>query len=447
MKRKINRYLIWAVLLTMVATLVTTVMIFHHMYRKQVIQDLRLQAKLLCCAFATGEELGEHITNPPEEMRITVICSDGEVIYDSQAELKTMENHGNRSEIQEAEQNGEGYAVRESDTLGRAMYYYAYRMEDGSVLRISKEENSIWSLFNYTMYGVILVGVLMLLLCMVFSRYLTNSLIRPIERMAEDLERAAEQNPYEELAPFVQTIQSQHRDILKNAGMRQEFTANVSHELKTPLTSISGYAELIATGLAGEGESRRFAGIIHQNADRLLTLINDIIRLSELDSGHSDLVFEELDLYELAEKSVNLLAMSAEKHDVTLKLEGKPAVMCGNKEMIEELLYNLCDNAIRYNKPGGSVLVTVYPECLPDGDGAAVVSVKDTGIGIPQESRSRIFERFYRVDKSRSKATGGTGLGLAIVKHIVMQHDAGIEVESEEGKGTVMRVIFKTSGG
>lgn len=219
--------------------------------------------------------------------------------------------------------------------------------------------------------------------------------------------------------------------------MRQEFTANVSHELKTPLTAISGYSELIENGMANAQDITRFAAGIHKNAKRLLTLINDTIRLSELDAT-SEVPFEALNLYDIATTSVDMLQINAEKHQVSLYLEGEPCEIRGDKQMMEELLYNLCDNAIRYNNKGGKVWVRVTREA----EGEICLQVKDTGIGIPKEHQERIFERFYRVDKSRSKSTGGTGLGLAIVKHIVAKHGARLELNSGVGKGTTIRIFF-----
>jgi len=224
---------------------------------------------------------------------------------------------------------------------------------------------------------------------------------------------------------------------MKGARMRQDFTANVSHELKTPLTVISGYSELMENGMATPEDVTRFSHEIHKNATRLLTLINDILRLSELDTGNSGPDFEKINLYESARVCVSMLSLNAEKHDVSLSIEGNPCYVYAGKQMIEELLYNLTDNAIRYNEPGGTVVVEVKEE----GD-KVVLTVKDTGIGIPKEHCNRIFERFYRVDKSRSKQTGGTGLGLAIVKHVVEQIGATISLQSEVGQGTEIQVEF-----
>lgn len=527
MKKKINLYLLVAVFLTLTATLVMATAVFHHMYREQILDDMRTHAELLGALVSSGEELGERYENDDRTLRVTAIGADGEVLFDSQAGGEPLGNHADRPEVRSAEQDGEGYAVRHSDTLNRDMYYYAIQLENGDVLRISKEEDNIWSVFQRTIRGIVGIGVLMFLVCLALSHGVTGSLVRPIERMAEDIDRADEVKVYEELIPFVTTIRKQHEDILKGARMRQEFTANVSHELKTPLTSISGYAELIETGIAGEKEVQRFAGEIHRNAKRLLTLINDIIRLSELDAQHLETTesFTAVDLYELAASCVESLRVNAETHGVVLTCTGRRAVVRGSREMLEELLYNLCDNAIRYNHPGGKVEIAVgtAAECLrgswlgrenpaerslaenkltesevsakkhlsenklteskvsakkhlsenkmaadkrstenesversrresdqPGGvddsgadlENTPTLVVRDTGIGIPKESRERVFERFYRVDKSRSKQTGGTGLGLAIVKHIVAQHHAQLTLQSEEGAGTEIYVKF-----
>ena len=222
-----------------------------------------------------------------------------------------------------------------------------------------------------------------------------------------------------------------------NAKLRQEFTANVSHELKTPLTAISGYAELIENGMiSSDDEIRRMAGEIHNNSGRLITLINDVIRLSELDE-EQDEILEKVPLSVVAQSSVKMLQINAEKHHVTLTFEGEDAFIWGTRQMVDEVVYNLCDNAIRYNKENGSVTVRVYRE-----NGRAVLQVQDTGIGIPQECQERIFERFYRVDKGRSKLTGGPGLGLAIVKHILMRLKGELKLVSTPGQGTIITIAF-----
>lgn len=437
MKKKINRYLLLTVFLTLMATLLMAVAIFHHMYREQVINDMRTYTELIKGMVPSAEALEENYSNSVSDMRVTVIAPDGTVEYESSTEEHRLGNHSDRPEVLEAENYGEGYAVRHSDTLDSDMYYYAVRLDSGDILRVSKEEASIWRVFGSTMVGIVGIAVLMFIVCFLLARYITDSLIHPIERLAGNIDNIKGINTYEELVPFITTIQQQHMDILKAAKMRQEFTANVSHELKTPLTSISGYAELIETGIAGENDVRRFAKEIHRNSKRLLTLINDIIRLSELDSDQMEVSYGEVDLYAIAQTCVEMLQLNAENHSIKIECHGERSFVHANKEMLEELLFNLCDNAIRYNRLGGRVDVIVEK----GADGTALI-VRDTGIGIPKECQERIFERFYRVDKSRSKLTGGTGLGLAIVKHIVAQHHAVLDLKSEYGKGTQITVTF-----
>ena len=243
--------------------------------------------------------------------------------------------------------------------------------------------------------------------------------------------------PYKELIPFVQTIKEQQKKKMETAQMRQEFTANVSHELKTPLTSISGYAEMIETGLAQPEDIPVFAEKIHSESQRLLELIGDIMKLSELDESKKDLFFERIDLAQIVQETKARLQLQAQKAQVSILTEGTPALVKGNQKLLEELTFNLCDNAIRYNHPGGSV--TMRTACQ---EGRALLIVSDTGIGIAPDHQNRVFERFYRVDKSRSKETGGTGLGLAIVKHIAIQHQALLSMKSKPGEGTKITVSF-----
>lgn len=437
MKRKINKMLVLIATLAIFLTMLLITVVYYDLFRRQVMEDLSSYAALLK-AYSSQEEIRSISEEMGEEnVRVTLVGADGMVEYDSQANQELMENHRQREEIAEALETGEGQAVRKSETLSRNTFYYAVRLQDGGVLRVSKDARSIYSVFVRALPSLVVIFVILVALCMVMAHFLTGKLVAPIEQLAGNLDAHNEIGDYEELTPFINMIREQHQDIMKNARMRQEFTANVSHELKTPLTSISGYAELIETGMASETDVVRFAHGIHNSANRLLTLINDIIRLSELDGTEEVVAFERLNLYELASTCVDMLAMNAEKHDVTISIKGSECYIDGNKQMIEELLYNLCDNAIRYNNAGGKVEVEVYYR-----NGHSCLAVKDTGIGIPKEHQERIFERFYRVDKSRSKSTGGTGLGLAIVKHIIAKHNARLELESELGKGTTIRVFF-----
>lgn len=437
MKKKINIRIVSLALLAIVSTMLFVTITYNNLFKQQMMDDLHLYAK-----FIAGYETTEDIYAVAEDMkaeglRITLLDNEGNVLLDSEADVSRMDNHATRPEIEEAMRNGEGQTVRMSQTLGKSTYYFAKQIETGRILRVSREAKNIFSFFAMLTPSLIVICVVLAIMSFVIAHFLTKSFLKPIEQLAENLENNEEITHYEELEPFVQMIREQHADILKSAKMRQEFTANVTHELKTPLTSISGYAELIETGMASDADVTRFAQGIHTNANRLLILINDIIRLSELDSAEEEVIMERLDLYEMAATCVEMLEPNAEKHGVTISLTGERSWVMGNRMMVEELLYNLCDNAIRYNNVNGGVTVDVRTEKED-----TILTVSDTGIGIPKEHQERIFERFYRVDKSRSKSTGGTGLGLAIVKHIIAKHRAQLEVESEPGKGTTMRVRF-----
>ena len=437
MKKKINIQFLAIAFLAIVATWLLAAVVFYELFKQEIMGDLESYAKLLTGTGALEQmEKGDrHIE--ADDLRISLIESDGSVIFDSNVDIGFMENHADRPEFVEALEKGEGTVIRRSPTVGRNTFYYAVRTDRGSVLRIAKEGGSMLSIFASAIPVILIIAVLLFGLCMVLARYLTRALVAPIEHMAEHIDQIPQDGVYRELLPVVQKIREQHEAILQSAQIRQEFTANVSHELKTPLTAISGYSELIESGMTKEEDTRRFAREIHRSSKRLLTLINDILRLSELDAADAEITREEVDLYGLAQNCVDMLQVNAEKLQVSVLLEGHPMYVFANRGMMEEVVYNLCDNAIRYNNVNGTVVVRVTEE-----EGRKILSVRDTGIGIPREHQERIFERFYRVDKSRSKSAGGTGLGLAIVKHIVAQHGAELQLESEAGVGTEIRVVF-----
>lgn len=445
MKKKIHREFAVVAMSTILLTTVLVTAVFYNFFQKEIIDELKtythvLQGTGVFDVMEPSEGVRIGTTGFPE-IRVSVIGSDGSVLYDNDVDIGGMDNHSSRPEVAEALRDGSGQSVRRSDTMDQNAFYYAVRLDNGSVLRVAKEASSIWRVFKSALPIVVMIALAEFLLCFLLSGRATRMLMEPIDYLAEHLDECEEIPVYKELIPFVSTIRKQHEDIMKNAKMRQEFTANVSHELKTPLTSISGYAELIEHHMVSAGDIPRFAGEIHRSSVRLLNMINDIIKLSELDVMEQDsLTFDRVPLYQLAENCVNMLQVNAEKHQVTICLQGTPCSIAGNREMVEETLYNLCDNAIRYNNVGGTVTVTVEPL----GDKVRLC-VEDTGIGISKVHQERIFERFYRVDKSRSKATGGTGLGLAIVKHIVAQHDAQLTLESEEGKGTKITILFENA--
>lgn len=445
MKKRINLQFMILTLAAIIATVTMSTVVFYGVLEREILNDLKTYTQLM-----VETDAWEIITDPVHvgeqsagsqvsQLRITLIGAKGEVIFDNSADVEIMENHKERPEISDAFKNGEGFAIRKSETLEKSSFYYAKLLNNGSVLRVAKEVKSLYSLFLSMFPLIAVICIFLFAICIILSNILTKSIVRPIEHLADNLDDLESAHVYKELVPFVATIRRQHEDIMRNANMRQEFTANVSHELKTPLTSISGYSELIESGMATEDDVKRFAKEIHKSSKRLLSLINDIIRLSELDQTSSEETFESVDLYETAQNCIDMLKMSAQKNNVTLSIEGESKIVTANGQMIEELIYNLCDNAIRYNNPDGTVTVAIKE----DYDNI-YVEVKDTGIGISDEHKERIFERFYRVDKSRSKSTGGTGLGLAIVKHIVARHEnAEIKLESEVGKGTTVTVAFK----
>ncbi len=437
MRKKIHIQFMLITAIAILCTVFFSLCVSYDMIKDQVMEEIRSYAYLLRDINVNENISWESFESIQDELRITVVEEDGSVIYDNYADKTLMDNHAGREEVQEALAYGEGFAVRNSDTLAENLFYFAVSMEGGAVIRVAKQASNAWGVLLRLIPLVSCIVILLFILCAILARFSTNRLIAPVENVAEHINNLEDVEIYEELRPFVATIQRQHEDILKSATMRQDFTANVSHELKTPLTSISGYAELMENNLVDAENITNFARSIHQNADRLLTLINDIIRLSELDAIPQVPEFEELDLYKIAQNCVQLLQVNAQNHNVRILLNGDMQMVYANRQMMEELIYNLCDNAIRYNKPEGSVEVNVF-----QSKRGVVLAVKDTGIGIPCEHQERIFERFYRVDKSRSKETGGTGLGLAIVKHIAVVHDAALELVSEPEVGTQIQVIF-----
>lgn len=438
MKQFIN---IRIMILSTAAILLTAVfctLAYYNVFRQEVMDNLKICIRLLSekemiKEKETLESYAEKLYD--DDFRLTLIRPDGRVVFDNVAKVEGLDNHKSRVEIEQAMKKGEGESIRRSATINRTNYYYAIRLKDGSILRASRESHSMINIFWHALPMIILAVIVLVFSCYFISRLWTMRLLGPIEALADHIEQEDQDCPYPELEPVIAHIRKQHQDIVENAMNRQEFTANVSHELKTPLTAISGYAELIENDLTTREDTLKFAGEIHNSASRLLTLINDILRLSEFDISRPDnFEMEEVNLYDIAVTCGEMLELKAKDHDVTISVEGEKTLIMANKDMMEEILYNLCDNAIRYNKPGGRVTVLVKDKTL---------SVRDTGIGIPKEYQSRIFERFFRVDKSRSRKTGGTGLGLAIVKHIASVHGASLHMESQPGEGTEVTIQFR----
>ena len=439
MKKKINASLLLISIIAIILTGLLGTIVTYQLFQSQLEADLASDADILRDSGLFDDppkSSAARFSFGSDEIRITWIDKDGTVLYDNRTDASELPSHANRPEFREALEKGSGTTVRRSDTLNKSTFYYALLLPNQTVIRVAKVKSNMLSLFEAFLPGLLAIIALAILFSIALAHFLTKSLVSPIDTMAENIGSSMEP-PYPELVPFANKIRAQHEDILKSAKMRQDFTANVSHELKTPLTAISGYAELIENGMASGSDVTRFAGEIQSNARRLLSLINDIIKLSQLDNFEDRQPFEKVDLDKIARCCVDNLQVSAGKNKVHLYCEGKPAMVLGREEMLSELVTNLCDNAIRYNYPGGYVKVSVYTE-----EGQSVLVVKDNGIGIPKEQQDRVFERFYRVDKSRSKKTGGTGLGLALVKHIVLLHNASLTLDSAPGVGTTITVRF-----
>ena len=390
--------------------------------------------------------------------RITLIDTDGTVLYDTEAEADTMPNHASRPEVESAFANGRGDAERASTTLGEVMLYEAVLLENGTVVRLAQEQAGYLSILVGMLPPLAVLVALCAIVSLVAARRESRAIIEPLLEVDRDHPRRHLENPHNEMVPLLERIETQRQELKRqvrvladNDRMRREFTANITHELKTPLTAISGYAELISSGMVSdEADQRDFAHRIFNEAGRLTALVNDILTLSNLDEAErdeagssSDSVLgtrEPVDLPRTLDTVYHRLETVADVNGITLSVKPQHAIVLGVPRLLDELVYNLASNAIRYNKPDGSVTMRCGME-----DGAPFISVEDTGIGIAPEEQEKVFERFYRVDKSRSKERGGTGLGLAIVKHAAVFHDATISVDSALGEGTTITVRFPAS--
>lgn len=514
------------------------------------VEENQLRDELSLAAAAVEDGGTDYLSQlTADRYRLTWIAADGSVLYDTKTDAESLENHASRAEVSQALTTGTGESTRYSSTLMEKTMYYAQRLADGTVLRISISRATVGMIAVGMIQPLLIVLIVALILSGLLARRLSRRIVDPLNSL--DLEHPLDNDAYEELSPLLKRIHHQHveiqtqlrelhertdeftqitgsmreglvlldehgsilsinaaaqalfgadaqcvgRDFLtiershelsaaiqaavadghsevraERAGRvyqfdisriasdgkpigtvilafditeqefaernRREFTANVSHELKTPLQGIIGSAELIENGMVKPDDLPRFVGHIHAEAARLVTLIDDIIRLSQLDEGDA-MPTEPVDLLAVSQEAAENLQDAAAARGVTVGVTGQPAVIPGVRRLIYEIVYNLCDNAIKYNRDGGRVDVTV----AADADGSSI-TVADTGIGIAPEHQGRVFERFYRVDKSHSKASGGTGLGLSIVKHAVQYHHGRIELESTPGTGTTIRVVF-----
>ena len=407
-------------------------------FEKQIFKELKTESTLL-----EGYDLSEtssdlsSIKKLKTQNRITLIHPDGTVYFDNTVNPADMENHAMRSEFLKAKESGVSTSSRYSSTMLEKTLYFAKQLERGDILRISCDQHTVGVL----VLGMSQILLVMLVIAMIISgitaSLLSRKIIEPLNRI--NLEDPESSDVYEELKPFTKRIAEENFEKSQREELRQQFTANVSHELKTPLTSISGFAEILKEGGTDEKTTKDFAGTIYDESQRMITLVNDIIKLSKLDEKSISLEKEALSLREITREAMEVISPLAEKKNVSLNLAGDSGLINGVRPVIYEMVYNLIDNAVKYNKDNG--IVSIKIETISESH-RVILTVQDNGIGIPEREKERIFERFYRIDKSRSRQPGGTGLGLSIVKHAARYHNASILVNSKEGEGSTFTVIF-----
>ena len=435
MRKKILNHTCILVVASVLLTFLAAGLVMYGKYNEDLKESVRDSLKYVQDGVEKmGNSYLDDALGKATSARITLLDPKGNVLFDSLENSAELENHSNRPEFIQAEKNGYAESLRYSETLSKQNFYCAVKLADGDILRVGRTTDSVF----YTM----LSSSVLLAVTFILVRKQTKDLIEPINTL--NLEEPLKDVAYEELRPLLGRVDQQNKQIAKQMeelkeaeAVRREFSANVSHELKTPLMSISGYAELMMNGMVPDEKVPEFSGRIYHEASRLSALVADIIQLSRLDEKNSDLPFELVDLYELAEDIVLHLDSAASKKNINVSLEGNAVTVQGVRHVIYEMLYNIADNAIRYTDQNGTV--NIFTGTV---NGHAFYRVEDNGIGIPENEQKRIFERFYRVDKSHSRATGGTGLGLSIVKHGAILHNAEIKLESEPGKGTKMELVF-----
>lgn len=549
MTKKIFRSISTVALSVFVAALALIMAVLYNYFSN--VQHSQLKNQTALAARAVENEGLEYLEGIKSgDLRITWIDSDGTVLFDSKSDSESMENHMEREEITEALEKGYGESSRYSSTLLENTLYSAQKLSDGTVLRLSIAQSSVWKLLRGMIAPICLVALAAVLISSLLASRLSKKIVKPLNEI--NLDEPLANKEYDEIAPLLTKIETQQRDLKgqaqelkqkqdefnavttnmneglillnekwnvlsinssaakfmgssencvgqnileinrslemqnllkkaekgqqsekiislpmgefqmdvtpvmtedkvsgavvlifdvtereKSEQMRREFTANVSHELKTPLHSISGYAELMKNGMVRAEDIGKFSDKIYIEAQRMIHLVEDIIRLSRLDEGGNNMSFEKINLYDTAIEVIHSLSSEAENAGVQLMAWGNPVEINGVPQLIKGIIFNLCDNGIKYNKAGGKVTVEVKEE-----GSTGVLIVQDTGIGIPPEHHNRVFERFYRVDKSHSKEVGGTGLGLSIVKHSVQIHDGKIDMKSVPGEGTTITIRF-----
>lgn len=449
MKKRIFKSIFTAAILVFLSCMVFILGALYFQYNREYMRELKAETEIYA---KTTEQLGltylENI-NKKNDPRITWIDHNGTVLYDSYTKAEKLEDHRQRPEVKQAFETGYGEEERYSDTLQKKNIYCAVKLEDGSVIRTARGQPTIFAVVIDLLKSMLLILILAVCLSLLFASNLAKKIMQPVNNI--DLNNLDDVQVYEEVKPFIKKICEQNEELnrrinrlqtdvdekTREANFRKEFTANVSHELKTPLTSISGFAEIIKNGIVKPEDIPRFAGKIYDETQRLIRLVEDILKLAQLDEMNVGVKKQKLDLFEVCEEVTELLEPVAEQNKVTLTLEGEHYEIMAVDQILGEIIYNLCDNAIKYNKENGSVKINVFLE-----NGRPAVLVSDTGIGIPKEDLDRVFERFFRVNKSHSKEIGGTGLGLSIVKHGAVYHNAQIRIESKLNQGTDITIIF-----
>lgn len=467
MKKKINRQLIFISVLAVGITLLMMAAVFYRIFQIQVIEDLRLFTHALAQSGETElvmlsadrmeENAQEEVSGtvePEKEMsganvsetdkadrigdsvRITLISAAGQVLYDSNASTGGMDNHAERPEVRDVLKNGEGYSIRQSSTMRKNTFYYTMRLEDGNVLRVAREAHSLWSILYRSVPALMAAVCALLALCMFLSHYLTKSLLMPIERMAADMDCMEEQDVYEELRPFSRTIRRQHEAILKNADVRQEFSANVSHELKTPLTAIIGYADMLRSRKLDEEKSLLSANYIYTEGKRLEAM--SIRLLDIMVTRHGQAQFQEVQAENLF---LYLRDMFKTNESMQFVYSYDKAVVWVESNLIITVLINLLDNACKASEPGS--LIEVMGS---SGEEGYRFTIKDHGMGIPEKELAKITKAFYMVDKSRSRSRNGAGLGLALCTEILSLHGSSLEIASRVGEGTSISFVIPDRG-
>ena len=407
--------MIGLVLLGVFLVSVVLCIVFYGQFTKQVQRDLQQRTQMFQNNGAENALLNLQEVKA-DDMRITIISQEGKVMFDNTTSSEDMTSHLDREEIEEALNLGEGESHRFSETMGFQTYYYAIKLSDGTILRTSKTINSIWKMYA----GILPMTIIAVAIVLIIGYFLSNWSAKKV------------------VAPIDKTLTKQRSQIEQSneqvENMRKEFSANVSHELRTPLTSIYGNAEMLEAGLVKESDKPLLYEKIKHEVSRLIVLIEDIMMISKLDESKTAEASETVNLWEVATECKEALEQKAVLHQVNISVSGNETISA-NRSLMYEMFYNLIDNAIKYNGPDGEVEVN-----LAKNNDKIVITVADTGIGIPKDEQGRVFERFYRVDKSRSKETGGTGLGLAIVKHIVIIYGGTIDVVSAINKGTSFEI-------